>query len=352
MHKTFAFLIAVSLFVVSCLPTETPTPTISPLPTEPSPLPTVPPVMGPVDPDVLGECPASVHDLYITVGPDGNTYRTWHPVEVPLSEGPPGVPSCRFAHEHGMDPSTSIANSAPPIFGYESVAAGILIEAHQGFKVFVVNAGTRNDEGRVANHSSRIVAHMGTGGPLRFNVQFHSLQVDMVSGDSSDRYIHVHGMADTRASGNICERSGGEIGRTVVTIKNEGCVIQSLYEIWEFTLRLRDRATVIISTAVFDPITVKDSSDISRLVYTHTEYPEFGSFPKHGCDAESYHGPYRSSNAGRSTVFTTDAYGQSGDAISQVVSPHTYVELPMSSDGQTQFKLRASQCVSGLGLKN
>jgi hypothetical protein len=345
-------------------PTPSPTPdhehtaTAEPSATPGDP-PTATPTLGPDDirgdapADVLGTCPAAVHDRYVVRGPDGFLYRTWHPVEVPLDPANPGAGTCRFAHEHGQDPSTSLADSSPPAFGYVSAAGGLAIEAHPGFKVFVANAGTRNDEGRVSNHSSRIVAHMGTGGVMRYHMQFHSLEVDMLAGDGSGRYLHVEGMADTKNAGNICQRAnpGNRIGRTVVTVPAAGCSIQSLYEIWEFKLSLRDRATVVVSTAVFDPITVMDPSDLTRVVYTHEAYPQFGSSPKHGCDAEAYHGPYMWYNAGGSTTFTTDIYGGAGSTLTQEVSAHSVVNYNATNDG-TQFKLHDSQCVPGLGLKN
>jgi hypothetical protein len=69
-------------------------------------------------------CSPSVHDQYVTVGPDGQTYPTWHPLVDPLL-------GCVFGHEHGNDPSTSAANSDPPPFGYVVGQIG-MTEAHAG----------------------------------------------------------------------------------------------------------------------------------------------------------------------------------------------------------------------------
>src|SRR5438067_7518874 len=44
-------------------------------------------------------CPSWVHDQYVTVGPDGKTYATWHPPVDPQY-------GCYFGHEHGADPRT------------------------------------------------------------------------------------------------------------------------------------------------------------------------------------------------------------------------------------------------------
>ncbi|HEU4743344.1 MAG TPA: hypothetical protein VFS50_17270 [Meiothermus sp.] len=107
-------------------------------------------------------CPQWVHDRYQVQGPDGLMYRTWHPQVDPDYW-------CTFDHEHGDDPRTSLANPALPPFGYINRQAR-LDKAHEGFKVFVANQGTANDEGRVALHSSWIVAHMGTGGVRRYTL--------------------------------------------------------------------------------------------------------------------------------------------------------------------------------------
>lgn len=49
-------------------------------------------------------CPASLHEQYRTVGPDGKYYPTWHPAQV---VDPATGQLCSFGHEHGADPSTS-----------------------------------------------------------------------------------------------------------------------------------------------------------------------------------------------------------------------------------------------------
>ena len=174
-------------------------------------------------------------------------------------------------------------------------------EAHEGFKVFVINRGTTNDEGRTATTSTRVVAHMGTGGAKRFVERHHSLEFDLVAPDGHE--VHVMGMADTGFAGSICDRDQSlatptttdDIGRTVVVIPGVGCDADgSLYEIWRFTLDV-GRATVVASTAVFDPITVLDPYDPGQAVLTMGVYPQFG--PQFGCDRESYHGPVHWRNA-------------------------------------------------------
>lgn len=114
-------------------------------------------VLPSVDPVILGTCPAAVHDRYTVVGPDGKTYRTWHPATVPLDPNDPLKGTCTFAHEHGDDPRTLLVNPSLPPFGYIGALAGDN-EPHEGFKVFVANRGVVNDEGatpRPARASSR-----------------------------------------------------------------------------------------------------------------------------------------------------------------------------------------------------
>jgi hypothetical protein len=301
-------------------------------------------------------CSQEVHDKYVTTGPDGKTYPTWHPAVDPETK-------CHFDHEHGDDPRLSIANSELPAFGYiNSVAQEDHTnhEPHNGFKVFVVNKGTINDEKRIAAASTRIVAHMGTGGVARFDRQFHSLQFDLIADDG--HYVHVQGMADTGQAGSICDRdrttsdndATNDIGRTVVTVPEAGCNISSLYEIWLFRLTVRnekgEKATIIASTAVFDPITILDSTDHSKQIFTRDA---FNLDNYHGCDREAYHGPVYWYNKDGDTVYYTDAMGnivESG-ALRQEISAHADIGIPMNQD-QTQMKLMSFSCSPGLGLSN
>ena len=63
------------------------------------------PVPTPTAPAQTNElCPQWVHDQYVTTGPDGKTYPTWHPA-VDAATG------CYFDHDHGDDPRASLANS-------------------------------------------------------------------------------------------------------------------------------------------------------------------------------------------------------------------------------------------------
>jgi hypothetical protein len=236
-------------------------------------------------------------------------------------------------------------------------------EAHEGFKVFVANRGTRNDEGRVALTSTRIVAHMGTGGVRRYRVRHHSLMFDLVA--PSGHRVSVQGMADTGLVGSICERDrslsdndpNNDIGRTVMTLPGTGCHSQnpgSLYEIWAFRLRLDNRVEVIASTAAFDPITTMNPANLDELHYTELVFEGFSGL--RGCYREAYHGPVYWYNQNGPEVFYTDAFGRPRGSIRQQVSRHNDIGIRMSerSDGfQNIFKqMPTNYCGPGLGLKN
>ncbi len=355
------------------LPTETPVPaaTATPLPESTqssSPPPTdtpAPPTNTPVPPTatsfpptatspaVAGElCPAWVHARHVTAAPDGKNYPTWHP-QVDPDYG------CYFDHEHGDDPRNSLANPAMPPFGYIGAQMNPpMDEAHAGFKVFVTNKGVTNDEGRTALNSSRVVAHMGTGGVKRFDEQFHSLIFDLVADDG--HYAHVQGMADTGQAGSICDRThNDQQGRTVVVMPGGGCDLKdSLYEIWLFKLRIGDKMMVLVSTAVFDPITVMNPADHTQLIYTTDAFASRANEapftpPLNGCNRESYHGPVYWYNSGGATTYNTDGMGMimEGAPLLQEISAHSDIGIMMNQD-QKQMKFRVDYCVPGLGLKN
>jgi hypothetical protein len=326
--------------------------------------------LDPVDPIILGTCPAAVHDRYLVAGPDGKSYRTWHPPTAPIDPTNAARGTCTFAHEHGDDPTTSQANPSLPPFGYVNAVAGHA-EAHEGFKVFVANRGEVNDEGRAALGSSRVVFHMGTGGVKRFTESHHSAMIDLVM--PTGHHVRVQGMFDTQRAGSICERDrslndndpNNDIGRTVVVLEGNGCDGDSLYEIWAgFIDILRADGSVAArmgtAVAVFDPITVMDPADRTRLVYTADAFAHRSGEapftpPFHGCSREAYHAGAYWYNASGPTVYYTDAYGNPGGPLRQEISQHAQIGIDMASraDGNlNQFKLRKDYCAPGLGLKN
>lgn len=350
-----------------------------------------------INPTILGTCTTAVHDRYTATGPDGRTYRTWHPQTV--DDGAGGT--CTFAHEHGVDPATSrLANREPVVFGYEARLSELeghpMPEAHEGFKVHVANRGDVNDESRVSQATVLQVFHMGTGGVRRYTESMHTLvvQAEMPDGQT----FSVRGMAETGQVGSICARDrslqtnesqADDIGRTVMTLPgvaeaaNGGadCVVGAPYEIWSFALlvgQVPGQDALLqagASLAAFDPITTLDPRDLTRVIYTGDAYPPSMGAPFsnynywRGCDREFYLGSYYLRND-RLTDFWTDSHGNllsgpqsSATAIRQRI-PLGNVFVPTSSAYSWQtlsvrgteslnvFKLRQPTCAPGLGTRN
>jgi hypothetical protein len=307
-----------------------------------------------VDAAILGTCTAAIHDRYVVTGPDGKLYRTWHPPVVLRDPTNPSLGTCTFAHEHGDDPTTSLANSTLPAFGYVGDLAGFP-EPHEAFKVFVINQGAVSTDGGIAQNSTRVVVHMGTAGAGRFDVQFHSAQFDLVAPDG--HFVHLQGMADAGGVGSIC--ADPRQAKTVVTIPGTGCDIPSLYEIWSMTLNVHNAANVekvhaIFAPAVFDVISIMNPADPPghRVLYLTQNY--FPGGPFFGCQRQEYSGPVYWYNANGPTTYDTDAFGliSATGVLTQQVSANNNLGIQMSSTNFYQMLLNKSQCVPGLGLKN
>jgi hypothetical protein len=322
-------------------------------------------VFGVVSNEIVGTCSQEIHDKYVVKGPDGVVYRTWHPQK--------DASGCSFAHEHGDNPAESaIYTGAPVAFGYVGNQIA-MDEPHAGFKCFVHNKGTQNDEGGVALHDSYYCFHMGTGGAARFTQRFHSIEFHLKT--NTGAIMNVQGMADTGNVGTICDNP-----RNARTVMAFGCKLDSSYEIWENTLKITNRgntvATAITSTAAFDSITVMDPSDKTKAIPVWDFAAQQNIFKFNndrtgyrGCDREAYSGPTQWYNRGGSQVYYTDVYGNvvNGGPLKQEISPiitsqagktDQFGGLIMAykggnaSDPQLQFKYRKSSCAPGLGVKN
>lgn len=338
--------------------TEEPTATPSPDDAEPTPSPddaepTPVPDEDRETPVAGEECPAWVHDQYVTTGPDGKEYPTWHPPVDPEY-------GCVFGHEHGADPRTSNADDSMPAFGYAAAQIG-MNEPHEGFKVFVINAGDES-EGKRAQADYRLVYHMGTSLVGRYTARFHSFEYDYVARDGSGREFHIYGMSDTTDKvGSTCGPRQG--GRDFSTI---GC--DDPYEIWSFSFRIKHpddpytdamhvRLHASGSVAAFDPITTRDPADNSRLVYSQDYYyPDSGIDPTspearfQGCQREMYGGPNYWNNAGKSTVYYTDAYGN----VQPGPGPNLIRQEVSASQSRLNeiFKYRQDFCGNGIHAPN
>lgn len=143
-------------------PTMEPTATSTPVPPTNTATATRTPTQAPTQTPVPGLplCSAALHGSYTAVGPDGQTYATWHPL-VDTEHGGP----CTHGHEHGTNPA-HLHPSWIPLFGYTAAKHG-MAEAHVGFKVAVVS-GDRGPR-------SGMLYHMGTASLNRVCVRHHTM---------------------------------------------------------------------------------------------------------------------------------------------------------------------------------
>ena len=127
-------------------------------------------------------CPAWVHDSYVTTGPDGQTYKTWHNQIDP-------VYWCYFRHEHGSDPA-HFDPDYTNAFGY-TVAKHGMDEPHVGFKNITFKSN---------GVLWWVMIHFGTGGLARACARFHSLDVAARDENSGELLADLHLMADYGAA--------------------------------------------------------------------------------------------------------------------------------------------------------
>jgi len=178
---------------------------------------------------ILGSCSADVHDRYNVNGPDGNRYRTWHPVTVPVNASNPGGAKCSFAHEHGDMPHPS--GPMPP-FGYVSYVHGThkMVAAHAGFKVFTHHAngmsgmgGPEEDYGGLPI-DFMVVIHQGGSGFGRLTGQFHDFWFwSLYQGKET----LITAMADT---GSVTGKGCGSFGFERVIVDH----CDPTYETWPY----------------------------------------------------------------------------------------------------------------------
>jgi hypothetical protein len=196
-------------------------------------------------------------------------------------------------------------------------------------------------------------------------MQHHSMEHLIATNDG--RYMFLQAMADTGGVATICAEP--RAGKTVVAI-DPRCRLGSPYEIWQDKLTVRSGRRVIAqtvaSTAVFDPITVLDPSNPSRLVYIWDEVMDpimihnDNRDGARGCAREVYHGPTFWYNRTDRTVFYTDAMGNEVPAtdplaLTQIVSRHeTFGTFVATNDRHSTFKHVSRHCGqrSRLGIKN
>ncbi len=124
-------------------------------------------------------CPTWVHDQYVTTGPDGRLYPTWHRQIDPIYW-------CYFRHEHGSDPEL-FNPGYKPAYGYVTAAAGAS-EGHAGFKSYVFDSGT--------GYRWLISHHFGTASIDRACARFHALDIAVANPGTGEIGADLHLMGD------------------------------------------------------------------------------------------------------------------------------------------------------------
>ncbi|NIM92998.1 MAG: hypothetical protein GTO18_04715 [Anaerolineales bacterium] len=234
---------------------ETPPPT----PSEEAPPPTPTPIpfeysdsFPEVDPAILGDCPAHVHNWYAVAGPDDQMYRTWHPITVSIDPSIPDGPTCSFAHEHG-DPL--IPDAPQPYFGYVAYQARNLdlIKEHQAYKVFSHKKGqltgwdTPESVRTNPDFDMQIWVHMGTFSEARLTEQFHG--VGFWSRDAGGRDTEVYYFADTGKLTDKCGHQGvAGATRAVASECDYG------NELWDFGGNVGNAWSTAVQITVLNPM--------------------------------------------------------------------------------------------------
>jgi hypothetical protein len=317
------------------VPTATTEPTAagpSPTPTLPPPTPTPTPVpvvytetFTEVDPLILGDCPAWIHDKYTVIGPDGNTYRTWHPITVPLEPSNPDSPMCSFAHEHGDPPHPQ---GPQPYFGYVAFHAGKagLIKEHEGYKVFTHIHGQKTGWGTteqvLVNPDIDIQFWVQQGSWTRSRLSEQYRGVGFWSLDAGGRTTEVYYFADTGELSDKCV-SQGKPGKTraVASECDYG------YEIWDFGVDIAGVWHTPVRVAVLNPMNfMRGNPNILQSVELISTSDEICGVNFFNCEYKLPFGHANSiwvgnmrmlldpelhwSNSGGSETICTDVYGE------------------------------------------
>lgn len=262
-------------------------------------------------------CPAWVHDQYVTVGPDGKTYRTWHPQIDPLYW-------CYFHHEHGSNPGAH-----KPAFGYAAGKSGV-DERHEGFKVYRFLS---------ANGVEFIVTHhFGTASAAKAAcVRFHTFDMAVYQGGVLAADLHLmadhgksqHARSDADLQPAACPNQAAEAeaeGSNGVRKFQVASLDPVGYEPWRL-----DFARVVISgldeflvntpSRIADCDTLRCDSDVPTGDQGEFRFVTYG--PNFGIRAGAQAGEFYTDPRARTLV----APAQSG-AVRQFVAPGLDLRLP------------------------
>lgn len=141
-------------------------------------------------------CTKAIHDRYVTVGPDGKLYPTWHPPVDPET-------GCTFGHEHGRDPRGSdLYSEVGKIpFGLANDVLdtwdpnGIRHEDHFGHKIEWENNVEFRIEDGLSSHLIRVTCdvmtkfHQGTHSKDAFTNNLHELVFHIKCSDGTELHL-------------------------------------------------------------------------------------------------------------------------------------------------------------------
>lgn len=141
-------------------------------------------------------CTKADHDRYVTVGPDGKLYPTWHPPVDPET-------GCTFGHEHGRDPRGSdlYSDVGKIPFGLANDVldtwdpTGIRHEDHFGHKIEWENNVEFRIEDGLSSHLIRVTCdvmtkfHQGTHSKDAFTNNLHELVFHIKCSDGTELHL-------------------------------------------------------------------------------------------------------------------------------------------------------------------
>ena len=181
----------------------------------------------------LPPCSNAVHASYVTTGPDGKSYATWHP-QFDIVRG------CYHSHEHGTNPDMFLQGYRPA-YGY-TASKHMMNEPHVGFKNYVFDDGF--------GRRWLVVHHFGTSGLGRACERFHTVDIAVVSSNGGSPLAEVHFLGDfgeaissvglKPLTPNACPhqsgeaRAAGSTGQRRIPVKTEGTIT---YEPWRMDRR-------------------------------------------------------------------------------------------------------------------
>jgi hypothetical protein len=113
-------------------------------------------------------------NVWTTKGPDGNTYKTWHPQVDPIYW-------CYYKHEHGSDPSLV---GYSPSFEYIAFLNNNQAELHEGFKGFAIQDKAKDIGWYINTHSE-------TGVLSRVCTRVHTVVIAAIKLSTGEKLLEL-----------------------------------------------------------------------------------------------------------------------------------------------------------------